>query len=40
MVLSLLKVENENWTQVTGREICAIRENLRKNVKIITSENI
>lgn len=40
MVLFLLKMENENWTQVMGREICAVRKNLRKNVKLIKSEKI
>lgn len=38
MVLSLLKVENENWTPVMGREICVIRKILSKNVKTIKSE--
>lgn len=33
--LSMLKVDNENWSQIKGREICAIRKNLRKNLKIL-----
>lgn len=35
MVLSLLKVENENWSQITRREICGRKKVFRKNLKIL-----